>query len=122
RSTYNSENDDRVTKDGRILRKTSIDELPQILNVLNGDMSLVGPRPNLTTKPMSELTEIERNRIQVIPGITVYNQAYYRNSVTLDERYRNDCYYVDNYNFLLDLKIILVTIKNVLRRKNINTN
>lgn len=121
-STFNSDNDFRVTKVGRILRKTSLDEVPQFLNLLKGDMSLVGPRPNMTSKSLKDFDEYELKRITVRPGITGYNQAYFRNSISQEEKYINDCYYVDNISFLFDIKIILVTVKNVLLSKNINTN
>lgn len=118
-STFNSANDPRVTKVGRFMRNTSIDELPQILNVLIGDMSFIGPRPTLATKPYEELPEINKRRLIVRPGITGYAQAYYRNSITQDEKFKQDCYYAENVSFLLDVKIILQTVKSVLKRENI---
>lgn len=121
-STFNSDTDSRVTRVGRILRKTSLDEVPQFLNVLKGDMSLIGPRPNLTSKPLESLDEYEWKRITIRPGITGYNQAYFRNSIPQKEKYINDCYYVDHISFVLDMKIILQTVRSVLLSKNINTN
>ncbi|WP_270180294.1 sugar transferase [Alkalihalobacillus sp. CinArs1] len=121
-STFNSENDPRVTQVGKILRKSSIDEVLQILNVLKGDMSFIGPRPNLTSKAFSSLDEIERKRITIRPGITGYNQAYYRNSIPQREKYINDCYYVDHVSLVLDMKILFKTVGTVLLNKNINTN
>lgn len=121
-STFNSEDDPRVTKVGRFLRKTSLDEFPQFLNVLKGDMSIIGPRPNLTTKPLENFDELERKRITVRPGITGYNQAYFRNSIPQIEKYRNDCYYVDNISFIMDVKVIIQTIKSVILNKNVYTN
>ena len=121
-STFNSEDDPRVTKIGRFMRKTSIDELPQLLNVLKGDMSIVGPRPNLISVPYEELPIIEQERLDVKPGITGYNQAYFRNSVSAKEKFENDVYYVRHLNFWLDVKIILYTFYSVIGRKNINTN
>ncbi|WP_071460924.1 sugar transferase [Bacillus massilinigeriensis] len=121
-STFNSDNDPRVTKVGHFLRKTSLDEVLQFLNVLKGDMSLIGPRPNLTSKPLEALDDYELKRITIKPGITGYNQAYFRNSIPQREKYVNDCYYVDHISFVLDIKIILQTIKTVLLNKNINTN
>ena len=118
-STFNSENDPRVTKIGRVLRKTSIDELPQILNVLIGDMSFIGPRPTLARVPYEELDDIRKKRLMVKPGITGYSQAYYRNSITQAEKFKWDCYYVDNLSFVMDVKIFFKTINTVLRRKNI---
>ena len=117
-TTYNSENDERQTKIGRLLRKTSLDELPQFVNVLKGDMSFIGPRPS----PMGNeatYTDFVKKKFRVRPGITGYNQALKRNSATLDERYRNDVYYAENVSFPLDVKIILMTIVSVVKRKNI---
>ena len=117
-TTFNSADDARQTKVGRILRKTSLDELPQFFNVLIGDMSLIGPRPS----PMGNeatYTEFVRKKFNVRPGITGYNQALKRNKSTLEERYKNDVYYAENISFGLDLKILLLTIKGVLLRKNI---
>lgn len=117
-TTYNSETDDRQTRVGRILRKTSLDELPQFINVLRGDMSLIGPRPS----PMGNeatYTEFVRKKFQVRPGVTGLNQALKRNSATLEERYENDVYYAEHVSFLLDVKIAFLTIKSVLLRKNI---
>ena len=121
-STFNSEDDPRVTKIGKILRKTSLDETPQILNVLKGDMSIIGPRPNLPSVPYDQLPEIERKRLDVRPGITGYNQAYFRNSVSSEEKFKNDVKYVESVSFAFDVKILFQTIKSVLKRENINTN
>lgn len=118
-STFNGDNDPRVTKVGRFMRKTSVDEVPQILNVLKGDMSFIGPRPALATKPYEELPEISKKRLGVRPGITGYAQAYYRNSITQQEKFQYDCYYVDNVSFLMDVKIIFKTVISVLKRENI---
>ncbi|HEZ7986063.1 MAG TPA: sugar transferase [Ruminococcus sp.] len=117
-TTYNSANDDRQTKVGRFLRKTSIDELPQFINVLKGDMSLVGPRPS----PMGNehtYTDFVKRKFRVRPGITGYNQALLRNSATLEERYKNDVYYAEHVSLFFDIKIIVMTVKGVLGRKNI---
>lgn len=117
-STYNSASDDRQTRVGKFLRKTSLDELPQFLNVLIGDMSFIGPRPS----PMgneSTYTDFVKKKFQVRPGITGYNQALKRNSATMEERYKNDVYYAEHVSFGLDVKIIFMTIKSVLLRKNI---
>ncbi len=118
-STFNSENDARVTRVGRFMRKTSVDELPQILNVLIGDMSFIGPRPTLVTTPYDQLPEISKRRLGARPGITGYAQAYYRNAIGQQEKFQCDCYYVENLSFLLDVKIILKTVAVVLLRKNI---
>ncbi len=121
-TTFNSEQDPRVTKIGRILRKTSLDETPQILNVLIGNMSFIGPRPDLpgADKEMYRPGDIEK--LQVNPGITGYSQAYYRNSSTLDQRFDGDVYYAKNVSFLLDLKIFLRTIKIVFTHENVYRN
>ncbi len=120
-STYNGENDPRVTKIGKFLRKTSIDELPQFLNVLKGDMSFIGPRAHLTTsyKGYDQLDEIRKRRLDVRPGITGYNQAYFRNSVSSEEKLKNDVYYVEHISLWLDIKVFFKTIFSVLGRKNI---
>lgn len=118
-STFNSDKDPRVTKIGRIMRKTSVDELPQILNVLIGDMSFIGPRPTLATVPYEQLPEFSKRRLTVRPGITGYAQAYYRNSITQQEKFQHDCYYAENISFAMDVKILLQTVKSVLKRENI---
>ncbi|MBR6569448.1 MAG: sugar transferase [Clostridia bacterium] len=119
-STYSGDDDPRVTKIGRIMRKLSIDELPQILNVLIGDMSFVGPRPTLANTPYEQLDENRKKRLTVRPGITGYSQAYFRNSITQEEKIINDCYYVDRVSFLFDVKILIQTVLSVVRSKNIN--
>lgn len=118
-STFSTDSDPRLTKVGRFLRKTSIDELPQILNVLLGDMSLIGPRPSMPNKKIEELTENDLKRLSIRPGMTGYSQAYYRNSITQDEKHKNDLYYVDNLSFKMDIDIVVRTISSVLARKNI---
>ena len=118
-STYNGDKDPRVTKVGRIMRKTSIDELPQILNVFLGHMSFIGPRPTLATRPYEEIPVERRKRFEVRPGITGYAQAYYRNSITQDEKFRLDAYYIDNLTFAMDVKVLFKTVKSVLVRENI---
>lgn len=120
-STYNGDNDPRVTRIGRILRKTSIDETPQLLNVLKGDMSVIGPRPFVTThyRGYDKLDARMKKRLEVRPGITGYSQAYFRNSITQNEKIDNDCYYADHVSFLFDVRIFIQTIKSVLRHENI---
>ena len=120
-STYNGDDDPRVTKIGRIMRKTSVDETPQILNVLKGDMSSIGPRPFVTThyEGYDKLDEKRKKRLEVRPGITGYSQAYYRNSIGQQEKIDNDCYYVDHVSLGLDVKIFFQTIRSVLKRENI---
>lgn len=118
-TTYNSEDDPRLTKIGRFLRRTSIDELPQFFNVLKGDMSIIGPRPS----PMGNeatYTDFVKKKFTVRPGITGYNQALLRNTATLEQRYENDVYYAENVSFLFDLKILLMTVRTVLTHKGIN--
>ena len=118
-STYNGDDDPRVTKLGKFLRKTSLDEIPQILNVLKGDMSLIGPRPD-PLDWLDKYKEEEKVFLNVKPGITGYNQAYFRNSADAQEKINNDVYYAKNISFWLDVKIILKTVKTVLFRENIN--
>ena len=117
--TYNGDDDPRVTKIGRFMRKTSIDEIPQFLNVLNGTMSFIGPRPD--TPDFLHVYESEYPSIlKIKPGLTGYNQAYFRNSIDGAEKMRNDNYYAENLSFWLDVKIVFKTIKTVLFRENIN--
>lgn len=118
-STYNGDDDPRVTKLGRFIRKTSLDEVPQILNVLKGDMSLIGPRPD-PLDWLDKYKEEEKVFLNVRPGITGYNQAYFRNSADAQEKIDNDVYYAENISFVLDAKIVLKTIKTVLFRENVN--
>lgn len=117
-STYNGKDDPRVTKIGKVLRKTSIDELPQILNVLKGDMSIIGPRPDLP-EHMKLYTNEEKRKLQVRPGITGYNQAYYRNSVEWKERIKNDIYYIDHLTLKMDIKVFFKTFKTIIKRENV---
>ena len=117
-STYNSNDDPRLTKVGKFIRKTSLDELPQILNVLVGDMSFIGPRPDLP-EHIHCYGAGELIKLQVLPGISGYNQAYFRNSAEWKQRLQNDVYYVDNISFLLDLKILFKTLEVVAFRKGI---
>lgn len=118
-STYNGEDDPRVTKFGRFARKTSIDELPQVINILKGDMSFIGPRPD-TPMYLDKYTDEERIVLTVRPGITGYNQAINRNSVLTKEKLKNDIYYVKHLSLWFDIKIVFMTIATVLGRKNIN--
>lgn len=121
-TTYNSEDDPRVTKIGKMLRKTSLDETPQILNVLKGDMSFVGPRPDPSDSMEKLYRPGDEIKLTVRPGITGYSQAYYRNSSTLDQRFDGDVYYARNVSFLLDLKILFKTVQTVLSHKNVYRN
>lgn len=122
-STFNSDNDPRVTPIGRFLRKTSLDEFPQFLNILLGDISFVGPRPKLylPEKYPDGLPEYMKKSFMVKPGVTGYAQAFFRNSITNEEKFKWDGYYAENISFMMDMKIILKTVKSVLFRENINT-
>lgn len=122
-STYNSENDPRVTPIGRIMRKTSLDEFPQFLNILIGDMSFVGPRPKLYSQGRldNETNEEVIKSFSVKPGVTGYAQAFFRNSITQDEKVHWDAFYADHVSLWMDIKIIWQTIISVVARKNINT-
>ena len=122
-STYNSDDDPRVTPIGRFLRKTSLDEVPQFLNILLGDMSFVGPRPKLYQgkEIYDSFSDEYKKSFEVKPGVTGYAQAYYRNSITQDEKFHWDAYYANHIYFWVDVKIILQTIISVIARKNINT-
>lgn len=111
-------NEKRITKVGRFVRKTSIDELPQLFNVLKGDMSLIGPRP-LLPEYLPYYTGRERLRHTVRPGITGWAQVNGRNAVKWDDRLEMDAYYVEHLSPGMDLKIILTTVKNVLASKDI---
>jgi lipopolysaccharide/colanic/teichoic acid biosynthesis glycosyltransferase len=110
----------RLTKVGRIVRSTSLDELPQLINVLIGDMSLIGPRPRLV-KYLPLYTPTQMRRHEVRPGITGWAQVNGRNTITHTKKFEYDVWYVDNVSFALDIKIIMMTIKNVLHRKDIST-
>lgn len=120
-STYNSVDDPRVTKIGRILRRTSMDELPQLFNVLKGDMSLVGPRAG-TWDMLDTYKPDEIDKMKVRPGITGYTQAYYRNAIGMREKRVLDAKYANNVTFLLDLKIVFKTVRTVVKREGIYTN
>lgn len=109
----------RLTKIGSFVRKTSIDELPQLINVIKGDMALIGPRP-LLPDYLPFYTERERLRHTVRPGITGWAQVHGRNNASWDDKLEHDAYYVEHLSFLLDCSIILITIKKVLQRKDVN--
>ena len=120
-STYNSEIDPRVTKVGRFLRETSLDELPQIFNVLFGQMSLIGPRAG-DVESKDTYQEDEKDKLLIRPGITGYTQAYYRNGLGVREKRLYDAWYAHNVSFTLDVKIFFKTIATVLKRENVYTN
>lgn len=116
-STYNGEDDPRVTPIGRFMRKTSIDELPQILNILVGEMSLIGPRPD-PPDWLDRYPEDIKVFLTVRPGITGYSQAYYRNSADGYQKMEHDAYYARNCSFILDVKIFFKTFATVLLAEN----
>lgn len=117
-STYNAKDDVRVTKVGKFLRETSLDEIPQIFNILLGQMSFIGPRPD-PTEWLELYTEEEKGILKVKPGITGYNQAYFRNSVSNSEKIVNDIFYIKKLNFFFDIKILFKTITVVFKRENL---
>lgn len=117
-STYNAEDDPRVTKVGKFLRRTSLDEIPQLINVLIGDMALIGPRPD-SAFYLEHYTPEERVILTVRPGITGWNQAINRNSVGTKEKLQADIYYVDRLSFLFDCKVIWLTFKTVLSHRDV---
>lgn len=120
-STYNAEDDPRVTKVGKFIRETSIDELPQIINVIKGEMSVIGPRASEWESLDSYLPD-EMDKLKMLPGITGYTQAYYRNSITPRQKRLYDSWYVNNASLGLDIKIFFKTIVVVLKHENIYTN
>ena len=111
----------RLTKFGKMLRSTSLDELPELFNILKGDMSIVGPRPLLVSY-LPYYNETEKHRHDVRPGLTGLAQVSGRNYIAWDDRFRKDVEYVNNQSFLLDVKIIMDTVKLVLKKSNIATN
>ena len=119
-SAYTGEEDPRVTRVGRFLRRTSLDELPQFFNVFRGDMSLVGPRPDQVDQ-LRFYTETEKRKLNVKPGITGLAQINGRNNISWERRKALDVEYVDRQTFWLDLSILARTIPYVLQRKDINT-
>lgn len=111
---------ERMTKIGKILRKTSIDELPQLFNIIKGDMSFIGPRP-LLTEYLGLYSPEQMRRHEVLPGISGWAQVNGRNTLTWEQKFAYDIYYVDHYSFLMDMKIFFKTIENVLRQDGINS-
>ncbi|WP_085812250.1 sugar transferase [Geoanaerobacter pelophilus] len=109
----------RLTSFGRLLRNLSLDELPQLINVLRGELSLVGPRP-LLMQYLDRYTERQARRHLVKPGITGWAQVNGRNAITWEQKFELDVWYVDNQSLLLDLKILCLTVKRVLERKGVN--
>lgn len=110
---------ERLTSFGRVLRATSLDEIPEFFNVLNGDMSLVGPRP-LLVEYLPRYNEFQARRHEVKPGITGWAQINGRNAISWEDKFKYDVEYVVNQSFLMDLKILFLTVKKVVVRENIN--
>ena len=117
---FTLEDDPRVTRVGSILRKTSLDELPQLFNILKGDMSFVGPRPPVTYHPWEYegYSDWQKKRFAVKPGVTGVAQLQGRKELPWEERIEYDVYYVDNWSFWLDIKLILLTVPKVLKMEN----
>ena len=111
---------ERLTKVGKFVRSTSIDELPQLINVLKGDMALIGPRP-LRVHYLPLYSPEQARRHEVRPGISGWAQCHGRNAISWTEKFKLDVWYVDHVSLMTDLKIIFITIKNVLMRKDINS-
>jgi len=111
---------ERLTKVGKFVRSTSIDELPQLINVLKGDMALIGPRP-LLVQYLPLYSKEQARRHEVRPGISGWAQCHGRNAISWTEKFKLDVWYVDHVSLLTDLKVIFITIKNVLMRKDINS-
>ncbi|MFL0086345.1 sugar transferase [Tenacibaculum maritimum] len=110
----------RITRIGQFVRSNSLDEIPQLINVLKGDMSLIGPRP-LLVKYLERYTPEQKRRHNVKPGVTGWAQVNGRNEISWERKFELDTWYVDNVNFLIDLKILILTIKKVLDRKGISS-
>lgn len=124
RDAYDAEgkplpDDMRLTPVGRLIRKTSLDEIPQLINVIKGDMSFVGPRP-LLVEYLPLYNEWQRRRHEVKPGITGWAQVNGRNDISWDEKFRLDIYYVENQSFILDLKILWLTVIKVLKGSGVS--
>ena len=117
---YSGKTDNRVTRVGRFIRATSIDELPQCINILKGDMSLIGPRPPLTYHPwkFEEYTDEQKRMFEVMPGITGWAQVHGRKNVEWHKRIEMNVWYVDNISFWLDAKIFFMTILKVLKNSD----
>lgn len=111
---------ERMTKIGNFVRRTSLDEIPQLLNVIKGDMSLIGPRPLIVSYlPLYNKEQVQRHNVR--PGITGWAQVNGRNTITWKEKFAYDVYYVKNLSFLFDMRILILTIKKVLFREGVNS-
>lgn len=111
---------ERLTKFGKLLRSTSLDELPELINILKGDMAIVGPRP-LLVKYLDRYSEHQRRRHDVRPGLTGLAQVSGRNAISWEEKFDRDIEYIENITFMGDLQIVLKTIKNVIKKDGINS-
>lgn len=111
---------ERLTSVGKFIRKTSLDELPQLINILKGDMSFVGPRP-LLVEYLNHYDEVQRTRHHVMPGITGWAQINGRNSISWQEKFKFDVWYVQNQSFFLDSKILYLTFTKVIKAEGINS-
>lgn len=110
----------RLTKFGKLLRSTSLDELPSLINIFRGDMSVVGPRP-LLVRYLPRYNERQRHRHDVRPGLTGYAQSHGRNAVSWEDKFEMDVYYTENISFWMDVSIVLQTVKSVLHREGISS-
>lgn len=119
--TYNASDDPRVTKVGKFLRETSLDETPQLLNIIKGDMSIIGPRAG-DWESVDTYEDDEKDKCKVLPGLTGYCQAYYRNNASVREKRLKDAWYANNVSLALDVKIFIKTILTVLKHENLYTN
>lgn len=120
-STFNAEDDPRLTRIGKFIRKTSLDETPQLLNIIKGDMSIIGPRPDLP-EHMELYEGNEARKLEIRPGVTGYNQAYFRNTIPWKERIKNDIYYINHLSMWMDIKVFLKTVLSVLKREDVFVN
>lgn len=111
--------EERLPPFGRFMRSTSLDELPELINVLKGDMSLVGPRP-LLTRYLPRYSSLQGRRHEVRPGITGWAQVNGRNAISWEEKFAHDVWYVDNFSFALDLKILAMTFWKIIKREGIS--
>ncbi|MBZ6006055.1 sugar transferase [Paraclostridium bifermentans] len=118
-STFNSDNDPRVTRVGNVLRKTSLDELTQIFNILKGEMSFIGPRPDLPDH-YELYTDFDKRKLLVKPGVTGYAQCNGRNNIEWKNRIEMDIFYIENYSILLDVQILIKTALSVLKSEGVN--
>ena len=117
-STFNAEDDLRLTNIGKFIRKTSLDETPQLLNIIKGDMSIIGPRPDLP-EHFAMYEGNEARKLDIRPGVSGYNQAYFRNTIPWKDRIKNDIFYIDHLTMLMDIKIFFKTAISVLKREDV---